>query len=112
MTLITDFCDKWAVSLTTQQLHISVYSRFPLMDLALQHTMLCGALSQKFPALLSFRLTYEVEWERSAVDEAWRVSVPTWHREEVVALFKTGDPCVVDYDGHLQRLSTQRDLSN
>ncbi|KAF8899470.1 hypothetical protein BD779DRAFT_1667135 [Infundibulicybe gibba] len=90
MTLIADFCDKWAVSLTTQQLHIFLYARFPLMDLALQHAMLCGALSQKFPALLSFRLTYEVEWERSAVDEAWRVSVPTRRQADVVARFKAG----------------------
>ncbi|KAF8890065.1 hypothetical protein BD779DRAFT_1518199 [Infundibulicybe gibba] len=74
---------QWAVSLTTQQLHISVSARFPLTDLALQHTMLCGALSQN-------------EWERSAVDE---------HGGKVIALFKARDPCVVDYDGCLQRLS-------
>ncbi|KAF8899463.1 hypothetical protein BD779DRAFT_1667130 [Infundibulicybe gibba] len=71
-TLITDTYNKWAVNPSVQQLHITICAEFPLLDLALQHTMLSGILLQKFPALRQFQLGDHVEWEWSAVDKAWQ----------------------------------------
>ncbi|KAF8890067.1 hypothetical protein BD779DRAFT_1518202 [Infundibulicybe gibba] len=97
LVMLVDSCKKWAVSSAIQRLRVVLYAGFPLMDLALQHTMLTGSLST-FSALRWFQLGEGVEWERFAVDEAWRVLAYTRHRWNILGRFEAGDPCVVDYE--------------
>ncbi|KAF8890068.1 hypothetical protein BD779DRAFT_1671435 [Infundibulicybe gibba] len=106
-TLIIDSCNKWVASPTIERLRITVCAGPPLVNLALQHTVLSGSLTPKFPALRRFQLGNEVEWERFGVDEAWRVLVPIWRQASIVVQFEAGSPGVVDHDGYLQRLSAR-----
>ncbi|KAF8899467.1 hypothetical protein BD779DRAFT_1465379 [Infundibulicybe gibba] len=109
MTLIVDTCNKWAVSPSVRWLHIRIGARFLTENLVLQHATLSGSLLQKFPALQQFQLGH-ARWERFAADEAWQVLIPACYRTNIIARFKAGNPCVVDHDGFLQRLSAWHDL--
>ncbi|KAF8890057.1 hypothetical protein BD779DRAFT_1671428 [Infundibulicybe gibba] len=111
VTLIVDTCDKWAVSPSesVQWLRMRVSAKFLIENLALQHAMLTGSLLQIFPALRQFQLGH-ARWERFSKDRAWQVLIPACHRMGIIARFKAGDPCVVDHDGFLQRLSARHDL--
>ncbi|KAF8899443.1 hypothetical protein BD779DRAFT_1667112 [Infundibulicybe gibba] len=107
MKFIIDACDKWAGNPSIQQLRIAIEPGFDPMDLdlAIQHAALSGSLLQKFPALRWFQLGDRIEWERLAVDEAWRVFVPINKRAHIVEQFEAGGPHVRDHDGYLRRLN-------